>query len=147
MFVWISLSLSLSFSLSLSLSHTRTQRRPRSRVRTHTRMHVSSSLGTIMLMTKYYIFRCRCLKTIPNFNCFSKEVRQRAAIEKHACALKGDLNAYFSLWSANFPLISDNHVTTSFKPKITNCFVILRERTWGVCFVIIPKTCFQKVSV
>ena len=37
-------------------------------------------LDLIMLMAKYYIFRCRsCLKTIPNFTCFSKEVRQRAA--------------------------------------------------------------------
>ena len=51
----------------------------------------------IMLMAKYYIFRCRCLKTIPNCTCFSKEVRQRAAIEKHTWALKGDLTAYFSL--------------------------------------------------
>ena len=41
---------------------------------------------------------------------FSKEVRQRAAIEKHAWALKGDLTAYFSLWSPYFPLISDNNV-------------------------------------
>ena len=41
-------------------------------------------LDLIMLMSKYYIFRCRCLKTIPNFTCLSKEVRQRAAIEKHA---------------------------------------------------------------
>ena len=41
-------------------------------------------LDLIMLMAKYYIFRCRCLKTIPNFTCFSKKVRQRAAIEKHA---------------------------------------------------------------
>ena len=51
-------------------------------------------LDLIMLMAKYYIFRCRCLKNIPNFICFSKEVRQRAAIEKHAWALKGDLTAY-----------------------------------------------------
>ena len=67
-------------------------------------------LDLIMLMAKYYIFRCRCLKTIPNFTCFSKEVKQRAAIEKHAWALKGDLTAYFSLWSPYFPLISDNNV-------------------------------------
>ena len=67
-------------------------------------------LNLIMLMAKYYIFRSRYLKTIPNFTCFSKEVRQRAAIEKHAWALKGDLNAYFSLWSPYFPLISDNSV-------------------------------------
>ena len=68
-------------------------------------------LDLIMLMAKYCsIFRCRCLKTIPNFTCFSKEVRQRAAIEKHARALKGDLTAYFSLWSPYFPLISDNSV-------------------------------------
>ena len=58
-------------------------------------------LDPVMLMAKYFIFRCRCLKTIPNFTCFSKEVRQRAAIEKHA---------YFSLWSPYFPLISDNNV-------------------------------------
>ena len=64
----------------------------------------------IMLITKHYIFRCRCLKTIPNFICFSKEVRQRAAIEKHAWALKGDLTAYFSLWSPYFPLINNNNV-------------------------------------
>ena len=51
----------------------------------------------IMLMAKYYIFRCRCLKTIPNFTCFSKVVRQRAAIEEHAWALKGNLTAYISL--------------------------------------------------
>ena len=67
-------------------------------------------LDLIMLMAKYYIFRCRCLKIIPNFTCFSKEVRQRAAIEKHAWALKGDLTAYFSLWSLYFPLISNNNV-------------------------------------
>ena len=64
----------------------------------------------IMLMAKDYIFRCRCLKTIPNFICFSKEVRQRAAIEKHVWALKGDLTTYFSLWSPYFPLINDNTV-------------------------------------
>ena len=58
-------------------------------------------LDLIMVMGKYYIFRCRCLKTIPNFTCLSKEVRQRTAIEKHA---------YFSLWSPYFPLISDNNV-------------------------------------
>ena len=67
-------------------------------------------LDLIMLMAKYYIFRCRCLKTIPNFICFSKDVRQRAAIEKHAWALKGDLTAYFSLWSPYFPLIINNNV-------------------------------------
>ena len=49
-------------------------------------------LDLIMLIAKYYIFRCRCLKTIPNFTCFWKEVRQRAAIEKHAWALKGDFH-------------------------------------------------------
>ena len=33
-------------------------------------------LDLIMLMAKYYIFRCRsCLKTILHFTCFSKEVR------------------------------------------------------------------------
>ena len=62
-------------------------------------------------MAKYYIFRCRCLKKTPNFTCFSKDVRQRAAIEKHAWALKGDLTAYFSLWPPYFPLISDNNVS------------------------------------
>ena len=35
-------------------------------------------LDLIMLMAKYYSFRCRCLKAIPNFTCFSKKVRQRA---------------------------------------------------------------------
>ena len=54
-------------------------------------------LDLIMLMAKYYIFKCKCLKTIPNFTCFSKKVRQRAAIEKHAWALKGDVTAYFLL--------------------------------------------------
>ena len=67
-------------------------------------------LDPVMLMAKYFIFRCRCLKTIPNFICFSKEVRQRAAVEKHAWALKGDLTAYFSLWSPYFPLINNNNV-------------------------------------
>ena len=67
-------------------------------------------LDLIMLIAKYYIFRCRCLKTIQNFTCFSKEVRQRAAIEKHAWSLKGDLTAYFSLWSPYFLLINDNNV-------------------------------------
>ena len=68
------------------------------------------ALDLIMLITKYYIFRCRCLKTIPNFTCFSKEVRQTAAIQKHAWSLKGDLTAYFSLWSPYFLLIGDNNV-------------------------------------
>ena len=67
-------------------------------------------LDPVMLMAKYFIFRWRCLKTMPNFTCFSKEVMQRTAIEKHAWALKGELNAHFSLWSPKFPLISDNNV-------------------------------------
>ena len=67
-------------------------------------------LDPVMLMAKYFIFRCRCSKTMPNVNCFSKEVRQRGAIEKHAWALKGVLNEYFSLRSPYFPLTSDNYV-------------------------------------
>ena len=67
-------------------------------------------LDPVMLMAKYYIFRYRCSKTTPNFTCFSKEVRKRVAIEKDAWAVKGDLTAYFSLWSPYFPLISDNNV-------------------------------------
>ena len=34
-------------------------------------------LDLIMLLAKYYIFRCRCLKTIPNFTCFSKEGKEQ----------------------------------------------------------------------
>jgi len=45
-------------------------------------------LDPIMLMAKY-IFRCRCLKTIPNFTCFSKEDRQRASIGQFRCLLPG----------------------------------------------------------
>ena len=45
-------------------------------------------LDPIMLMAKY-IFRCRCLKNIPNFTCFSKEDRQRASIGRFRCLLPG----------------------------------------------------------
>ena len=38
-------------------------------------------LDLIMLVAKYYIFRCKCLKTSlhPNFTSFSKEVRQKSS--------------------------------------------------------------------
>lgn len=51
----------------------------------------------MMLLAKYYNFRCSCLKIIPNFTCFFKVVRQRAAMEKHLWSLKGDLTMHFSL--------------------------------------------------
>ena len=65
-------------------------------------------LDLMMLLAKYYIFRCSCLKIIPNFTCFKKKrekkkrkkkkvVRQRAAMEKHLWSLKGDLTKHFSL--------------------------------------------------
>ena len=64
-------------------------------------------LDLIMLMAKHYIFRCRCLKVTPNFVCFSREVVQRAVIERHIWFMKDNLTMYFSLWSPYFPLIND----------------------------------------
>ena len=66
-----------------------------------------SVLDLIILMAKYHIFRCRCLKVVPNFACFSKEVKQRAAVEKYIWLMKGNLTMYFSLWFTYFPLIND----------------------------------------
>ena len=64
-------------------------------------------LELIMLMAKHYIFRCRCLKVTPNFVCFSREVKQRAVIERHIWLMKDNLTMYFSLWSPYFQLIND----------------------------------------
>ena len=64
-------------------------------------------LDLMMLMAKHYIFRCRCLKVTPNFVCFSREVKQRAVVEKHIWLIKDNLTMYFLLWSPYVPLIKD----------------------------------------
>ena len=64
-------------------------------------------LDLIVLMAKHYIFRCRCLKVTPLFVCFSREVKQRALIEKHIWLMKDNLTMYFSFWFPYFPLIND----------------------------------------
>ena len=64
-------------------------------------------LDLIILMAKHYIFRCRCLKVTPNIVCFSREVKQRAAIQKHIWLMKDNLTMYFSLLAPYFPLIKD----------------------------------------
>ena len=64
-------------------------------------------LDLIMFIAKHYIFKCRCLKVTPNFVCCSREVKQRATIEKHIWFIKNNLTMYFSLWSPYFPLIND----------------------------------------
>ena len=76
-----------------------------------------------MLMAKYYIFRCKCLKTIgiPNFvfrkrlgkehiyrNTPGVEGRPDYVFFREGC--QGDPTTYFSLWYPYFPLFSDNNV-------------------------------------
>ena len=65
------------------------------------------ALDLIMLMAKHNIFRCKCLKVTPNFLCFSREVKQRAVIQKHIWLMKDNLPMYFSLLAPYFPLIKD----------------------------------------
>ena len=68
---------------------------------------VDRVLDLIILMAKYHIFPCRCLKVIPNVTCFLGEVKQRAAVEKIYLLMKGNLTMYFSLWLTYFLIIND----------------------------------------
>ena len=63
----------------------------------------------IILMAKSHMFRCRCLKVLPNCACFSKEVKQRVAVENYIWSMKGNLTMHFSLWFTYVPLINDKN--------------------------------------
>ena len=55
-------------------------------------------LNYIILLAKYFIFRCKCLKETPHFNHFKYYMHEQCRIEKHIAQRKGKISVHNAKW-------------------------------------------------
>ena len=55
-------------------------------------------LNYITLIAKYFIFRCKCLNEIPQYNHFKYYLHEQCRIEKHIAQRKGKLSVHNAKW-------------------------------------------------
>ena len=58
----------------------------------------------IIFCAKYYIFICKCRKTIPNYTCFKNYLSSRLNIEKQISFQQGKLEQHNTIWGKYLPL-------------------------------------------
>ena len=64
------------------------------------KMHNKSNINYILIAAKYFVFKCKCLKTIPLFQVFKQNLHNHIDIEKHIALDKDKLHIHELKWAS-----------------------------------------------